>query len=132
MEKKRILIVEDEPIIGLEIRETLESEGFEVCPVIDKAEDVLKTYLIQKPDAIIMDIHLKGFIDGIDAVKRLRLIADDLPVIYITAYNTRATEEKAQKTKPAAYLTKPVRTKNICSVLSSCFPEPDPEVYCTC
>ncbi len=132
MKKKRILIVEDEPIIGLEIQETLENEGYDVCPVIEKADEVLKTYLDQKPDAIIMDIHLKGFSDGIDAVKRLRLINSDLPIIYITAYNTEATEKKALGTDPAAYIPKPFESSTLCEALEKCFPDSERRVYCTC
>lgn len=113
MRKKRILIVEDEPIVGLELQETLEREGYVVSPVIGRGDDVLEVYLQEKPDLILMDIHLNGFIDGIDATRRLRLLPQEIPVIYMTAYNNEATRSKALKTQPKAFLVKPIQSNEL-------------------
>lgn len=120
MDKKSILIVEDEPIIAFELTEMLEREGYSVYPVLEHAEDILQAYKKYAPDLIIMDIHLKGYIDGIDAVRRLKLIEEELPVIYITAFNTDSTRNQALKTRPTAYLTKPIHDGKFLSTVKTC------------
>ena len=120
MEKKSILIVEDEPIIAYELSEMLEDEGYTVYPVLEHAEDILRAFSKYQPDLVIMDINLKGYIDGIDAVRRLRLMNDELPVIYITAFNTDSTRAQALKTKPKAYLTKPIHDGKLLSTVRTC------------
>lgn len=121
MKKKSILIVEDEPVIAFELSDLLEGEGYRVLPVLEHAEDVLKAYITHHPDLVIMDIHLKGYTDGIDAVRRLKLLAKELPVIFITAYNTDSTKSQALKTMPTAYLTKPIHDGKLLSTIQTCF-----------
>ncbi len=105
--KPRILIVEDEPIVGLEISDSLERMGYEACPVVSSGDKVLEAALREDPDLILMDIKLKSFTDGIDAGVRVKMVKD-IPVIYMTAYADIGMRERAERTQPAAYLLKPV------------------------
>lgn len=84
MEKKRIMIVEDEGIIALDIRKRLESLGYYIAGVVDSGEKAIVAVQKMKPDLIIMDIVLKGKINGVDASI---LICEYLkiPIIYITS-----------------------------------------------
>ncbi len=107
MSQKSILIVEDEPIVGLEMEETLVRLGYAVPEVVTSGDKVLEAALRHKPDLIVMDIHLNSFIDGIDAAVRLKLLWK-CPIVYVTAYPNDRIRERAMKTSPAAYLLKPL------------------------
>jgi two-component system, response regulator PdtaR len=103
----RILIVEDEPIAALRLRESLESMGHAILATMASADGVLEAVATGRPDLVIMDIHLKSFIDGVDAAARIKLLRP-VPVIFLTGYSGQGTMERAMKVGPAAYLVKPV------------------------
>ena len=84
MELKRIMIVEDEAIIALDIRKRLESLGYFVSSVVDSGEKAIEAVLKIQPDLIIMDIMLKGKINGVDA-SILIWQYFKIPVIYVTS-----------------------------------------------
>jgi CheY-like chemotaxis protein len=107
-----ILVVEDEPIVGMQLQESLEGMGHRVPAVIDSGDEVLGAVLSLKPDLILMDIKLRSFIDGVDAASRLKLVCD-VPVIYLTAYPSKGSQDRAMSTKPAAYLVKPINDKTL-------------------
>jgi CheY-like chemotaxis protein len=107
-----ILVVEDEPIVGMQLQESLESMGHRVPAVIDSGDEVLAAVLSHKPDLILMDIKLRSFIDGVDAASRLKLVYD-VPVIYLTAYPSKGSQDRAMSTNPAAYLVKPINDKTL-------------------
>ncbi len=107
-----ILVVEDEPIVSMQLQESLEAMGHVVPALIASGDDVLGAVLAHKPDLILMDIKLRSFIDGVDAANRLKLVCD-LPVIYITAYPSRGSQDRAEKTKPAGYLVKPINDRTL-------------------
>ncbi len=102
-----ILVVEDEPIVSMQLQESLEAMGHLVPAVVDSGDDVLAAVLAHKPDLILMDIKLRSFIDGVDAVKRVKLVCN-VPVIYLTAYPSKGSQDRAESTGPAAYLVKPI------------------------
>lgn len=107
MKTKTILVVEDEPIVGLEMQESLQRMGYSVPEIVTSGDQVLDATLRLKPDLIIMDIHLNSFIDGIDAAMRLKLLGG-CPIVYVTAYPNAQIRERAMRTSPAAYLLKPL------------------------
>jgi CheY-like chemotaxis protein len=109
---KTILIVEDEPIIGMELQETLEKAGYKVPDIVRNADGVMPSVIKNSPDLIIMDIYLKSFIDGIDAAQRVKMI-NDTPIIFLTAYPNDSIRKKAMTVKPAAYLLKPIRDEEL-------------------
>jgi len=119
---QRILIVEDEPLVALELKETLEDAGFEVPPTVDSADLVVQALRQHEPALILMDIRLRSFLDGIDVVSRIRLLSE-IPVVYLTAYSTPDMVRRAEGTRPAAFLVKPVDgpllVRTVSSILKS-------------
>lgn len=107
MDNAKILVVEDEPLIGMELQETIEGMGYEVPRVIDSADDIFGAFEEIHPDLVLMDIKLRSFNDGIDAARRIRLFSD-VPIIYLTAYTSEETRKCAEATLPSAFLAKPV------------------------
>lgn len=107
MRQYKIMVVEDEPLIGMELQECLERLGYIVPPVIDSADTLLTAYVKEEPDLILMDIRLRSYLDGIEAAQRLRLFSN-VPLIYLSAYTSDETVARAEKTGPVAVLAKPV------------------------
>jgi CheY-like chemotaxis protein len=108
----RILIVEDETIVGMQLQESLEAAGHSVPEVVDSGDAVMGAVLAYKPDLIIMDINLKSFIDGVDAAARVRLVSE-VPIIFLTAYPSQGSQDRALKTKPFAYMLKPINDRSL-------------------
>ena len=105
-ERSRILVVEDEQIVAEDLMEVLERNGYTVSGSVASGEEAIEAVGSCKPDLILMDIHLKGDIDGIETTKRIRGISD-IPVIYLTSFSTGGYLEKAKQTDPYGYITKP-------------------------
>jgi DNA-binding LytR/AlgR family response regulator len=104
--KTRILIVEDDMIIAANISLQLSNLGFEVTGLESRGEDAVHHAIENNPDIILMDIQLKGKINGIEATKAIKRLID-IPVIYLTANVDDATFSKAKETHPFAFITKP-------------------------
>lgn len=106
MENKRILILEDEVIVALDIQEILENWGY-VCRVFhdfDSAMEVMGEY---KPHLLICDINIGDGPSGIDFVKQAQVLIPRLSVIYLTAFSARSIVEVAGRTHPVNYILKP-------------------------
>lgn len=106
MAKTRILIVEDESLVARDIQAMVQGLGFSVTGIAASGDQALKKAEEAPPDLILMDIVLKGPLDGIataSAIRRRR----DIPVIYLTAYADEATRNRAKLTDPFGYLLKP-------------------------
>ena len=110
--KDTILIVEDEPIIAMELQEMLQTAGYGIPEIVRNADDVMPAVLKHNPDLILMDIYLKSFIDGIDAAQRVKMLKKT-PVIFLTAYPNEAIRKKAMSINPEAYLLKPIRDEEL-------------------
>jgi diguanylate cyclase (GGDEF)-like protein/PAS domain S-box-containing protein len=106
MMASRILVVEDERIVALNLQQRLIKLGYEVPAIVASGEHALQKMQDLRPDLVLMDINIEGPIDGIETAAR---IPNDLniPVIYLTAYSEDATLERARGTKPYGYLVKP-------------------------
>jgi PAS domain S-box-containing protein len=102
----RVLVVEDESIVALDIKSGLESLGYEVVALVSNGEDAIQKALDLQPDLVLMDIRLKGEMDGIEAARHIRT-QFDIPVIYLTAHANQATLKRAKITEPFGYLLKP-------------------------
>ncbi len=102
----RIAICEDERIVSLDIAKFLERNGYECNGSFDSAEGLLEFLKTVKPDLVLMDIHLKGKLDGIEA-SSIIFSQYAIPVILLTAYADAATIERAKITQPYAYVLKP-------------------------
>jgi len=110
MNKKSILIVEDEGIQAMNTKLTLLRMGYEVLPIAISGKSAVELARRHNPDLILMDIRLRGNMDGIEAA---RIINEKThtPVIFISAYADEQTMQRAQKTSPVAFLEKPVEEK---------------------
>ncbi len=112
MEKARILIVEDEAIIAMEIESQLQSLGYEVTSIVDTGEKVIEKAESDKPDLILMDIRIKGEMDGIEAAEEIRN-RFGIPVIFSTAYLDEERIERAKITMPFGYVLKPIQERDL-------------------
>lgn len=102
----KILIVEDENIVALEIKKRLQKMGYIVPGVASTGKDAICMAEGLLPDLILMDIMLKGEIDGIDAAYEIHT-KYNIPIIYLTAYSDEKTLQRAKITEPYGYILKP-------------------------
>ncbi|MCE7059969.1 response regulator [Dyadobacter sp. CY343] len=124
MEKEiKILIVEDEGIQAMGLEETLEQAGYQVVGIADSSEEVLEFVAASPIDLIVMDIHIKGEMDGIDTAKLVREERPEMPIIYLTAYMDQETIRRAAETSPAGYITKPYRQLQLLSNIEQALAE---------
>ncbi|MBF0120347.1 MAG: sigma-54-dependent Fis family transcriptional regulator [Desulfobacterales bacterium] len=107
MEKANILIVEDEILVANNLKEILENQGYNVIAIVKTGEKAIEKAKDEKPDIIIMDIKLKGKIDGIKASEIIRF-NNNIPVIFLTSYVDEALIERAKITESFGYLLKPI------------------------
>ncbi len=111
-EKARILVVEDEGLVAQEIIERLDLVGYQVVGEEVTAEGAIATAKRLAPDLILMDIRLKGAMDGISAARWIREEVD-VPVVYLTAHSDRATLQRAKTTLPFGYVLKPFQENDL-------------------
>ncbi|PKL66406.1 MAG: histidine kinase [Methanobacteriales archaeon HGW-Methanobacteriales-1] len=101
----KILLVEDESITADDISEGLVELGYDVLAAVSTGEEAIKKAEDLSPDIIIMDIRLKGKMDGIEAAQEIRR-RFGIPIIYLTAYSDESTVERAKITEPSGYILK--------------------------
>jgi CheY-like chemotaxis protein len=102
----RILLVEDERIIGADLRRRLRRMGHTVVGTVASGEDAVAHAHRLQPDLVLMDIRLRGRMDGVEAAERIRA-QFDMPVVFMSAYTTVDTLRRVWRTRPAGYLSKP-------------------------
>jgi diguanylate cyclase (GGDEF)-like protein/PAS domain S-box-containing protein len=108
----KILIVEDERIIALDLGQRLRQIGYSVVGFAANAQQALAQAIAEKPDLVLMDIRIEGDVDGIAAAQAL-YAETRIPVIFLTAYADTETLERAQATLPYGYLLKPCQTAEL-------------------
>ena len=108
MGKVNVLIVEDESIVAKDIQLSLKRLGYNVLGIENTGEKAISSARKLDPDIIIMDIMLKGKINGIEASEKIRK-EQNIPIIYLTAYADENTLSKAKITEPYAYIIKPYK-----------------------
>jgi PAS domain S-box-containing protein len=112
MTESTVLIAEDEGILAIELKKRLEKLGYKVLAVASSGEEAIELAARHKPDLILMDIVLKGEMDGIEAADKIRGLLN-VPVIYLTAYSDEDTVKRAKLTEPFGYLVKPYNDKEL-------------------
>ncbi len=112
MSHERILVVEDEAIIALELSDNLRDIGYEPLGPCRSGQEAVSEALALCPDAILMDIILKGPMDGIQAAEAI-LSKHLCPVIYVTAHSDQSTLERAKVTEPFGYILKPIAVREL-------------------
>jgi len=112
MEKVRILVVEDERIVSMDLQRRLKSMGYEIAGSAVSGEEAIQKAGDLHPDMVLMDVMLDGQLDGIQAAEIIRE-RFKLPVIYLTAYADSATLERAKITEPFGYILKPFEEREL-------------------
>ena len=112
MPQYRILVVEDEGIVALDIQGKLESMGYQVPCIVSSAEEAIGAATRLHPDLVLMDIQLEGELDGINAAEKIN---SDLgiPVVYLTAFFDEQTLALAKTARPFGYLLKPFEEREL-------------------
>ncbi|AXV39132.1 response regulator [Methanobacterium sp. BAmetb5] len=108
----KILVVEDERILALSLKKKLEKLGFTVTGTVSTGEEAMESAQQEQPELVLMDIVLKGEMDGIETAKLL-ISLYNIPIIYLTAYADDETINRAAKTYPYGYIMKPYKDREI-------------------
>src|SRR5438105_4779950 len=108
----KIMIVEDEGLIAADLQVRLERAGYTVPAIADSAGDALRAIRETSPDLVLMDIRIKGDMDGIQVAEKVRE-QFDVPVVYLTAYEDRGTLERASQTQAFGYIKKPIASASL-------------------
>lgn len=111
-ERIRVMIVEDESIVAMDLAAGLEHDGYVVSGIADNYEEAIKLFSSSQVDILLMDIHIHGNKDGVDTATALMKIRQ-VPLIYLTAFTDAATVERVKHTNPSAFLTKPYSIENV-------------------
>jgi PAS domain S-box-containing protein len=114
--RPRILVVEDEAVVALDVKARLQGLGYEVIGPSSTGEEALAKAAEARPDLVLMDIKLRGDLDGIEAARLLRDRLD-IPVVYLTAYADPATLERAKLAEPLGFVLKPFAERELHAVV---------------
>jgi CheY-like chemotaxis protein len=120
LEKKMrsVLVVEDEPIIAMDLAWSIEQLGYRVLGPASNGDDARRIATRERPDLLLMDVTIQGLPDGIDTA---RAITDEMPakVVFLTAYTDPSTRRRADGLRPSAFLTKPYTVLEMQAALSA-------------
>ena len=108
----KILIVEDERIVGEDIRVRLQKLGYSVPSIVRSGEEAVEKARVLEPDLVLMDIVLEGEMDGVEAASTIKSLYN-IPVVYLTAYVDSNTLERAKITEPYGYIVKPFEDRDL-------------------
>ena len=109
--KYRILVVEDEPIVALDLQMRLGKMGYDVPFVFASGEEAVASARQTRPDLVLMDINIEGEMDGVEAADELA--RQHVPVVYLTAYSNDQVLQRAKITEPYGYLLKPIEEREL-------------------
>ncbi|MCF7804744.1 MAG: response regulator [Candidatus Marinimicrobia bacterium] len=112
MAADKILIVEDEYIVAMDIRSRLKSLGYEVVGTVASGEEAVETAVGSRPDLVLMDIMLDGEMDGIMAAEQIQQ-QSGIPIVFLTAYSEQDTLQRAKNTEPYGYILKPFQEREL-------------------
>jgi DNA-binding NarL/FixJ family response regulator len=112
-----VLVVEDETIVAHDLEQMLEELGYDTCGIAASADEALARAGKKRPDIALVDIRIKGKLDGIKTAELLHE-RFGTPVVYLTAHADDATVQRAARTRPRGYLLKPVKRSALKSTLS--------------
>ncbi len=122
--KKKILIVEDQKIIAIDLKKSLIKTGYKVVGICDNSEEALAVTRECKPDLILMDIIINGEKNGIETAEMIKE-EKNIPIIFLTALTDVGTYLAALKTEPYKYLMKPVETESLQKAIGELFKSSD-------
>lgn len=106
------MVVEDETIVSLDLQSRLKSMGYEVVDAVGTGEEAVASAREHQPDLVLMDIGLRGSIDGVQAAEQIKK-SYQIPVIYLTASSDEKTIQRAKLTEPFGYILKPFEDREL-------------------
>jgi PAS domain S-box-containing protein len=112
MKPVTILVVEDEILVARDLQSRLISMGYAVPSISSSGEDALHKTRLLSPDLALIDIRLKGEMDGVEAAEQMR-DSFDIPCVYLTAYTDEDTLRRARITEPYGYIVKPFEERGL-------------------
>jgi DNA-binding response OmpR family regulator len=122
--KKKILIVEDQSIIAIDLKKSLSKRGYAVIGISDNSEDAVNKADECRPDLILMDIMLNGEKSGIETAELIKK-KQNIPIIFLTALTDVDTYLRAIKTEPFKYLMKPIEMDSLERAIEEVFENKD-------
>lgn len=114
--RARLLIVEDEGIVALNIQRRLEGLGYNVVANVASGEEAITAAEETCPNLVLMDIKLEGNVDGIEAAAQIRR-RFQIPIVYLTAYTNEETLNRAKLTEPYGYILKPFEARDLATTI---------------
>lgn len=118
--RRKVLVVEDDALVALGIRATMEELGYDVVGVANSEPEAIRLAAETRPDLALMDIRLKGSSDGIDAARRLRA-EFGVRSVYLSAYTDHHTMARVQGTYPLGFVQKPYSSAQLRTALDLAF-----------
>jgi two-component system cell cycle sensor histidine kinase/response regulator CckA len=112
MSATQILVVEDERLVATAIQNELQQFGYEVSGIASSAREAVEKAIEHKPDLVLMDIHLKGEVDGIEAARKIHSYCG-VPIVYLSAFSDSETVARAGETYAFGYLLKPYEEREL-------------------
>jgi CheY-like chemotaxis protein len=116
-DRAKILVVEDEQIVALDIKGMLQRLGYVVTGLAATGETAIGKAELTRPDLVLMDIKLRGDMDGVQAAQEIKA-RYGIPVIYLTANTDRETFERAMASGPLGYLQKPFELEALAATIA--------------
>jgi len=113
MQNTKILILEDDMIIAADISLHLTRMGYEIQGILTRGEEVLRTIKDNTPDIILVDVQLKGNLDGVETARQINALHLDIIIIFLTANADDATFLRAKDTRPSAFIAKPFKRSDL-------------------
>lgn len=117
MEKIKFLIVEDDPVCAIDLERVLEELGYQIVDSVDNAKRALSILKKEKVDFVMLDIHLKGRMNGLQLSEKIAQM--NISVIFLTSYDDQQTYNAAKKIMPLAYIIKPAHPLTLQSIIES-------------
>jgi CheY-like chemotaxis protein len=116
-----VLIVEDEPVVALDLSATVQHEGHRVCAVATSGEEAIELAAALDPDVVFMDYKLEGELNGLQAAKQIRA-RQRARIVFVTAQQDPATRREIMASEPFAFIPKPFSDRAVVEVLHrACF-----------
>ena len=116
MANAKILVVEDEGIVSIDIRNMLKNLEYTIAGVAFLGEEAVQKAESTQPDLVLMDIGLKGEIDGIEAAKTIR-DRFHIPVVFLTGFADENTLTKAKEADPSGFIIKPIKEEELLATI---------------
>ncbi|MGE5469727.1 MAG: EAL domain-containing protein [Bacteroidota bacterium] len=123
----KLMLVEDERIVAFDLRRQLIGFGYRVGPVAASGEQAIRQVAEEKPDLVLMDIHLEGSMDGIEAAAEIRA-RHRIPVVFLSAYAEDDTLHRALESRPFGYLVKPCEGRELHATIQMALARRDDEI----